>query len=781
MKNINFGKMRILILLFCVISLVGNAQDLNRGLMAYYDFSKGCNDQSGHGNTGYTEGSARILDDEGAALFPGLKQPGCIHVHNSSSLKVSSQWSVSVDICLVSKQLMDGYGRTSNEGIACIFAKSTDRNGVCATANPKSNFLEIAIGSWGKEGATTTLNTSNYLNKYINLVFTYDNGMVKIYINGELKTNKRVTFNFDSANNNDLYIGKFSNVWFPFAGKIDNFRWYNRVLTASDVSALANSSSSGSMASSNSPTFAQNYKNKTFGWETNMETKMPNGYKGLKKKVRLFLDERFANAKQNDDGRLLVDFLNLEYKDRRKLCNRFDIVTYINEKQEYTTVSLLEREYDMDIHDYKPVLSKPNYAYPKFNVLIQVLFLKKGDYKKYALKHLAECAQSKVINDGKKAEAYIHFPESTMPTKLLTRCNVTWNGSVVDGRISGSGQGYYDKGNTITYFTGTFKNGYPTDCRFYKYSPISEYEVFQGQKVEGSIIKVEDFSDGIAATTTTYNDCYIFIDQNGDVAIGPKYKKVIAPFRNGKAVVLNDTKNEEIVIDKNGNYIDLSDNQKRINAEREAARIAAERAERERLEAERRRQAREEAERKKNERIAAIDRELENLLQQGKQMVLNEWKRTSSVGKNVYWKEKIVYDISSGNSGFLGSLLENALGTNKVSYEVMFVAVVESVIGSSACKTVITRAEIQDPSWVSMNYRDYRKYAANDIQKYIGQTRVKQFDEIQLATQISEAELESLFENAIRNTTEGQAIQNKMNELKEEKRRIQDEPIGGYQ
>ena len=68
-----------------------------------------------------------------------------------------------------------------------------------------------------------------------------------------------------------------------------------------------------------------------------------------------------------------------------------------------------------------------------------------------------------------------------------------------------------------------------------------------------------------------------------------------------------------------------------------------------------------------------------------------------------------------------------------------------------------------------------RKYAANDIQKYIGQTRVKQFDEVQLATKISDAELESLFESAIRNTTEGQAIQNKMNELKEEKRRIQDE------
>jgi|GEM_PF-3965590 len=780
MKNINFGKMRILILLFCVISLVGNAQDLNRGLMAYYDFSKGCNDQSGHGNTGYTEGSARILDGEGAAVFFGPKQPGCIHVSKSSSLRVSSQWSVSVDIFLSSNELMDGYGRVSKEGNGCLFAKSTDRNGVCAFASPPGNKLEVSIGTWGAEGASATLNTSNYLNKYINVVFTYDNGTVRIYINGELKTNKRVTFNFNSTNNNDLYIGKFSNVWYPFAGKIDNFRWYNRVLTASDVSALANSSSSGSMASSNSPTFAQNYKNKTFGWETNLETKMPNGYKGLKKKVRLFLDERFANAKQNDDGRLMVDFLNLEYKDRRKLCNRFDIVTYINEKQEYTTVSLLERKYDMDIHDYKPVLSKPNYAYPKFNDLIQVLFLKKGDYKNYALKHLAECAQSKVVTDGKKAGAYIHFPGKSMPSKLLMYCDVIWNGSVEDGKITGSGQGYYLMGSAITYFTGTFKNGYPSDCRFYRYAPIDEDEIFQGKKVEGNMIKVEDFSDGLAAATTSYNDCYVFIDTNGDVVIGPKYKKVIAPFRNGKAIVLNNSKNEEIVIDKNGNYVDISDNQKRINAEREAARIAAERAERERLEAERRRQAREEAERKKNERIAAIDRELENLFQQGKQMVLNEWKRTSSVGKNVYWKEKIVYDISSGNSGFLGSLLENALGTNKVSYEVMFVAVVESVIGSSACKTVITRAEIQDPSWVSMNYRDYRKYAANDIQKYIGQTRVKQFDEIQLATQISEAELESLFENAIRNTPEGQAIQNKMNELKEEKRRIQDEPIEGY-
>jgi hypothetical protein len=331
-----------------VISLVGNAQDLNRGLMSYYDFSKGCNDQSGHGNTGYTEGSARILDGEGAAVFFGPKQPGCIHVSNSSSLRVSSQWSVSVDIFLSSNELMDGYGRVSKEGNGCLFAKSTDRNGVCAFASPRSNKLEVSIGTWGAEGASATLNTSNYLNKYINVVFTYDNGTVRIYINGELKTNKRVTFNFNSTNNNDLYIGKFSNVWYPFAGKIDNFRWYNRVLSASDVSALANSSSADSDTQSNSPTFAQNYKNKTFGFETSKKMQSSRGYQGLKKKVRLFLDERFANVKLNEDGRLLVDFTNDDWKIRKKFCNYNDVVTYINEKQEYTTVSLLDKTLCID-------------------------------------------------------------------------------------------------------------------------------------------------------------------------------------------------------------------------------------------------------------------------------------------------------------------------------------------------------------------------------------------------------------------------------------------------
>ncbi len=508
-----------------------------------------------------------------------------------------------------------------------------------------------------------------------------------------------------------------------------------------------------------------------FGFETNLVAQPAQGYKGLSKKTRLALDEAFAQAiEKQGDGRLYVDFGGT--KDKK--ISYDDVVAYINEKSVYTTVSITEWKYDYSLHDYIEISMQPH-ANPKEHHVKEVLFLKKGEYNNYVLKHLAKYAESKVTINGKKAGAYIHFPGKTMPTKLLMYCDVTWNGNVVDGKITGKGQGYYVMGGAITYFSGSFLNGYPTGCIFYRYSPVDESEIFQGKKFVKNYVKTENFNDGIAAVTTAYNNCYIFIDQNGDIVIGPKYKKIIEPFRNGKAVVWDDSKNSEIVIDKNGNYIDLSDNQKRINAEREAARIAAERAERERLEAERRRQAREDAERKKNERIAAIDRELENLFQQGKTMVLNEWKRTSSVGKDVYWKEKIVYDISSGSSGFLGSLLENALGTNKVTYEVMFVAIVESVIGSSACKTVITRAEIQDPSWVSMNYRDYRKYAANDIQKYIGQTRVKRFDEVQLATKIGDAELESLFESAIRNTTEGQAIQNKMNELKEEKRRIQDE------
>ena len=102
------------------------------------------------------------------------------------------------------------------------------------------------------------------------------------------------------------------------------------------------------------------------------------------------------------------------------------------------------------------------------------------------------------------------------------------------------------------------------------------------------------------------------------------------------------------------------------------------------------------------------------------------------VGKTIYWNEQVSFDISSGNEGLVGSLIGSALGTNKVTYNVRYYAIVEANLGQTAVKCVISNVEIQDPSYASVNYVKYKKGAYATLCEDIGKTRVKQLDEFEI-------------------------------------------------
>ncbi len=106
--------------------------------------------------------------------------------------------------------------------------------------------------------------------------------------------------------------------------------------------------------------------------------------------------------------------------------------------------------------------------------------------------------------------------------------------------------------------------------------------------------------------------------------------------------------------------------------------------------------------------------------------------KLNCVGRQICWNESVSFNISSGNEGILGSLLSSALGTDRVTYNVLYTAVVEAVLGDSSVKCVITNAQIQDPSWASVNYLKYKKQAASSILEDVGKTRVKQMNEFEL-------------------------------------------------
>lgn len=94
------------------------------------------------------------------------------------------------------------------------------------------------------------------------------------------------------------------------------------------------------------------------------------------------------------------------------------------------------------------------------------------------------------------------------------------------------------------------------------------------------------------------------------------------------------------------------------------------------------------------------------------------------LGDLVAYGEKLSYNTGDG------SLFSNILGSYLTAdFQVIYNGVVEQKLGDKY-KITLTDAYIKDPSWASMNYFKYKPYAANDMNKKIGNTVFKKIDEV---------------------------------------------------
>ena len=250
-------------MLLACLATVANA-GINDGLMAHYCFDNPADlgkDCSGNNNNGTAEGTVTAVTGYkgGGALFGGMDNPADIHVPNSDSLKFSSALSISYAVKLNSLVGMPGDEFATNQAIV---AKSHDATGfIVLASNPNASPADIVM-AFGNHDAKTvypmsgsTGTQANWspanVDKWIHVIFTLDNvnGIARTYFNGKLvRTETKAAFDltqpnrqdFTMANTQDLYIGKYSDVWYPLNGVVDELRFYNRVLTSSEVTALSN-------------------------------------------------------------------------------------------------------------------------------------------------------------------------------------------------------------------------------------------------------------------------------------------------------------------------------------------------------------------------------------------------------------------------------------------------------------------------------------------------------------------------------------------------------------
>ena len=218
-------------------------------MVAHYCFDNPSNlgkDCSTYGNNGTTSGGVTAVAGVvgGGAKFGGVANPGVILVPNSSSLTLGPTMSLSYFLKIDNSTGMNGYGNTvASDGAHAVVAKSHDRTGmvwlVYATAK---NELSTGPASYGIKwtAGTDVLNgwASGILGRWVHVVSVIDSVGSKTYMDGRLAASVSGSVNFGVTNTRPLYIGKYSDYWYPLNGTLDDLRIYNRALSLAEVQSL---------------------------------------------------------------------------------------------------------------------------------------------------------------------------------------------------------------------------------------------------------------------------------------------------------------------------------------------------------------------------------------------------------------------------------------------------------------------------------------------------------------------------------------------------------------
>ena len=228
------------------------------GLVLYIPFDGNTSDISGNNNNPVSTGTTSSVTDRKnqplkAGGFGGVGNTGYHKIITNSSLQFTNGFSISGWYFLPSYYGMDGYGQASANGYNILLAKEGDRNGfyLGVSNNTTTNQQQINFTNNVSSGnnnfdvtATLTGTAASNLNKWIHLGITVANNEVKLFINGALTSNQiGIITNYTSMNAGDLYIGTMWALgisWYPYGGRLDELRIYNRALQDSEVLQIYN-------------------------------------------------------------------------------------------------------------------------------------------------------------------------------------------------------------------------------------------------------------------------------------------------------------------------------------------------------------------------------------------------------------------------------------------------------------------------------------------------------------------------------------------------------------
>ena len=231
-----------------------NCYDLKDGLVAWYNFKGGTlKDSSGNNNNIILNNSAVLAPDRFGKANNAFQFNG-----TSSYMRVAHSASLNPSPAITMAAIVKVTGfYAGNCTTSHLFGKGATEhvNGsynlrVFSTVGcnaPVDVTKELFAGLYGDDNPhKASANSTDFIqtNKWISVVYTYENNESKMYIDGVLKrtvthTAGLITF---TPNIQDLFIGKEDDTTYPywFTGVIDDIRIYNKALCAAAVTQLYN-------------------------------------------------------------------------------------------------------------------------------------------------------------------------------------------------------------------------------------------------------------------------------------------------------------------------------------------------------------------------------------------------------------------------------------------------------------------------------------------------------------------------------------------------------------
>ncbi|TNE78348.1 MAG: T9SS type A sorting domain-containing protein [Bacteroidetes bacterium] len=220
---------------FGILTSIGaNAQDLSAGLKVYLKFDGNIADSSGLGNNPLSQSGSYTNDkfgNSGSALRLNSSNSESLFIADNSIL--SAQYTVS---CWVK---MESLPSTNDQMVISSLGGNTKESGLSMTNN------YYGYSGWGNY--TTSQNSSYaYANgtlpntgEWHHLISVRDNNSIKLYVDGTLQSSFSASEStIYSGGNLGLFIGKradnsaFANI------SIDEYRYYSRAISSTEVQIL---------------------------------------------------------------------------------------------------------------------------------------------------------------------------------------------------------------------------------------------------------------------------------------------------------------------------------------------------------------------------------------------------------------------------------------------------------------------------------------------------------------------------------------------------------------